>query len=75
MPWVVFRPFSSVIPGAFPPADSRGAFSVFQGGAFRSRHGKVTVSLAVLPAIHLSGSVESVPADQREGQLCRVLGH
>jgi hypothetical protein len=27
------------------------------------------------PAIHLSGSVESLPADQCEGQLGRVFGH
>lgn len=28
-----------------------------------------------LPAIHLPGSVESLPANQCEGQLCSILSH
>ena len=47
MPWAVCRPLLSLILGAFPPADNTGAFSVFQGGAFRSRHRMVMVSLAL----------------------------
>lgn len=64
-----------VIPVAFALSDGGEAFSVFQGGTFmeKSCHGnRVPHSL---PAIHLSGSVESLPADQCEGQLCRVLSY
>lgn len=75
MPLKVFQILWSVIPGAFPLNDDRGVLSVFQRGAFMEEVWHVNGVPHFLLAIHLSGSVEPLPADQREGQLCRVLGN